>query len=76
MKIENQNTSKGSTQPSKFDNMFGRHFTVFAVGILFLITISSFTVLMIFKPEIDDKIITGYFTILGTLAGFFVTKLR
>ncbi len=62
------------TPQSKFDSWFGTHFTTLSVGILFLFTITCFTIIISINPSISDKIITGFFTILGTLAGFFVGK--
>lgn len=73
--MTNQNDIQGVGR-SKFDNWFGKHFTVFAVSVLFLVVVLGFIILLAIKGIMNETIITGFFTLLGTLAGFFISKLK
>lgn len=63
--------SEDTPQPSKFDNLFGKHFKSLVVGILILVILISFVIIYCVKDNIDSNVITLFTSALLGLIGFF-----
>ena len=61
-----------TSQKSKIDSLSGNHTTSIIVAVLFLIVFIGLVIIIILKDNIDSsQIITGIFSLLSLLAGFF-----
>lgn len=71
----NQSTfSAVSEQPSKFDLFSGKHTTALIVGTLYIVTLIAFIIFICLNANKNlpiEMIITGFFTIMSGLIGFF-----
>ena len=61
----------GESSNSKIDLFSGKHTTAIIVAILFLVTLICFIILVCYKDDLPESIITGLIGLLSALVGFF-----
>ena len=65
-------TSSGTENgPSKVDIFTGKHTTGIIVAILFVLVLISFILIYCIKDTVSENVITGHFSLLSLLAGFY-----
>lgn len=57
---------------SKLDKLLGRHTKTIVVLIIFLTTLLTLAIYLIFEENKDSTVISGLFAILTTVLGFFI----
>ena len=76
-----ESNSKGSEdRRSTLDKWWGNHATSMIVAILFIFTLICFVVYLICYKDTTDKIsntiVTGFFSLLSALGGYFLASLK
>ena len=61
----------GESAPSTVDLFSGKHTTSIIVAILFIAVLIAFAVYLIWGKPYENTIITGFFSVLSLLGGFF-----
>jgi hypothetical protein len=71
MATSNPNLNPKGQSPSRLDSITGDHTTPIIVGLLFVITLIAFVILVCVKKDTTETLITGFFSLLSALIGFF-----
>lgn len=66
-----EGTATGHVPISKIDLFSGRHTVSLIVAALFVIVLIVFSLCLLLNHSLESSIITGFFTLLSSLAGFF-----
>lgn len=61
----------GETPNSRLDSLSGQHTSSIIVGILFIVVFIGFTIYLCTKEKYENVIISGFFSLLSLLGGFF-----